>query len=149
MTISIVVRKGVCPNSAAVSGYAGPGIVGDCEALLASRDALGGDKSLNWSEDLSIGEWQGISIFDGRVVALDISSEGLTGTIPSELGSLANLRRLFLYNNQLAGEIPTELGSLSNLQQLLLWGNQLTGAIPSELGSLSNLQSLSISRQTS
>ena len=145
MTISIVVRKGVCPNSAAVSGYAGPGIVGDCEALLASRDALGGDKSLNWSEDLSIGEWQGISIFDGRVVALDISSEGLTGTIPSELGSLANLRRLFLYNNQLAGEIPTELGSLANLRRLLLWGNQLTGGIPTELGSLANLLSLDLS----
>ena len=103
MTISIVVRKGVCPNSAAVSGYAGPGIVGDCEALLASRDALGGDKSLNWSEDLSIGEWEGISIFKGRVVALDISSEGLTGTIPSELGSLANLEGLLLWGNQLTG----------------------------------------------
>ena len=37
MTISIVVRKGVCPNSAAVSGHTGPEIVGDCEALLASR----------------------------------------------------------------------------------------------------------------
>ena len=96
MTISIVVRKGVCPNSAAVSGYAGPGIVGDCEALLASRDALGGDKSLNWSEDLSIGEWQGISISKGRVARLNLVDQGLTGTIPSELGSLTNLRWLSL-----------------------------------------------------
>ena len=144
MTISIVVRKGVCPNSAAVSGYAGPGIVGDCEALLASRDALGGDKSLNWSEDLSIGEWEGISIFKGRVVALDISSEGLTGTIPSELGSLANLEGLLLWGNQLTGGIPTELGSLANLRWLFLYNNQLTGEIPAELGSLSNLQSLDL-----
>ena len=37
MTIIITVREGVCPNSAAVSGYSDPGIVADCEALLASR----------------------------------------------------------------------------------------------------------------
>ena len=142
MTISIVVRKGVCPNSAAVSGYAGPGIVGDCEALLASRDALGGDKSLNWSEDLSIGEWEGISISKGRVARLHLVDQGLTGTVPSELGSLTNLQSLSLDLNHLTGEIPAELGNLSNLQQLSLWENQLTGGIPTELGSLANLQRL-------
>ena len=110
MTISIVVRKGVCPNSAAVSGHTGPGIVGDCEALLASRNALGGDKSLNWSEDLSIGEWQGISIFKGRVEVLYLVDQGLTGTITSELGSLSNLKVLSLGLNHLTGEIPAELG---------------------------------------
>ena len=142
MTISIVVRKGVCPNSAAVSGYAGPGIVGDCEALLASRNALGGDKSLNWSEDLSIGEWQGISIFKGRVARLNLVDQGLTGTVPSELGSLTNLQSLSLGLNQLTGEIPTELGILANLRWLELFNNQLTGEIPTELGILANLQEL-------
>ena len=144
MTISIVVSKGVCPNSAAVSGYTGPGIVGDCEALLASRDALGGDKSLNWSEDLSIGEWQGISISKGRVARLNLVDQGLTGIVPSELGSLTNLRHLSLGGNQLTGGIPTVLGNLSNLQSLALYNNQLTGAIPVELGNLSNLQSLAL-----
>ena len=110
MTISIVVSKGVCPNSAAVSGYTGPGIVGDCEALLASRDALGGDKSLNWSEDLSIGEWQGISIFKGRVARLNLVDQGLTGIVPSELGSLTNLRHLSLGGNQLTGGDPDGAG---------------------------------------
>ena len=141
MTISIVVRKGVCPNSAAVSGYTGPGIVGDCEALLASRDALGGDKSLNWSEDISIGEWQGISIFKGRVEVLYLVDQGLTGTITSELGSLTNLQSLSLGLNHLTGEIPAELGNLSSLRR-----NQLTGEIPAELGNLSNLQALWLRR---
>ena len=145
MTISITVRKGVCPNSAAVSGYADPGIVDDCEALLASLDALSVEQSLNWDEDLSIGEWQGVSIVEGRVVELDISSEGLTGTIPSELGSLSNLVVLSLGGNQLTGEIPTELGNLANLRWLWLGGNQLTGEIPIELGNLANLQSLILS----
>ena len=144
MTISIVVSKGVCPNSAAVSGYTGPGIVGDCEALLASRDALGGDKSLNWSEDISIGEWQGISISKGRVARLHLVDQGLTGIAPSELGSLTNLRDLSLGGNQLTGGIPKELGNLANLQALVLYSNQLTGAIPVELGNLSNLRRLSL-----
>ena len=139
MTISITVRKGVCPNSAAVSGYSDPGIVHDCEALLASRDTLSVDQSLNWDEDLPIDEWKGVELADGRVVGLRMSSEGIVGTIPSELGSLANLQQLYLWGNQLTGEIPPELGGLSNLTHLYLDNNLLTGEIPPELGGLSNL----------
>ena len=142
MTISITVRKGVCPNSAAVSRYSDPGIVHDCEALLASRDALSVDQSLNWDEDLPIDEWKGVELADGRVVELRMSSEGIVGTIPSELGSLSNLLSLSLWGNRLTGGIPKELGNLANLRSLWLSGNQLTGGIPEELGSLSNLQTL-------
>ena len=144
MTISITVRKGVCPNSAAVSGYSDTGIVHDCEALLASRDTLSVDQSLNWGEDLPIDEWKGVELADGRVVGLRMSYQGIVGTIPSELGSLANLTRLSLWNNFLTGGIPTELGNLSNLHELSLSGNQLTGEIPPELGSLSNLETLDL-----
>ena len=146
MTISITVRKGVCPNSAAVSGYSDPGIVHDCEALLASRDTLSVDQSLNWDEDLPIDEWKGIRIAAGRVVGLRMTSEGIVGTIPSELGNLSNLQGLSLWGNQLTGGIPKELGSLANLRSLWLQGNRLTGGIPKELGSLANLRSLSLSR---
>ena len=45
----------------------------------------------------------------------------MTGEIPSELGSLANLVELYLADNQLTGEVPVELGSLANLE----------GAVPS------------------
>ena len=144
MTISITVRKGVCPNSAAVSGYSDPGIVHDCEALLASRDTLSVDQSLNWDEDLPIDEWKGVELANGRVVELGMSSEGIVGTIPSELGNLSNLQGLSLWGNQLTGEIPPELGGLSNLTRLLLDGNQLTGEIPPELGGLSNLTYLNL-----
>ena len=36
----------------------------------------------------------------------------------AELGSLSNLERLYLKENDLSGEIPAELGSLSNLEAL-------------------------------
>ncbi len=139
MTVNITVLEGVCPNSAAVSGYVGPGIVADCEALLVSRDALRGGQSLNWSEQLSIGDWQGIEILNNRVVGIDMSSQGLSGAVPSELGNLSALVRLELDQNELTGTIPPELGGLANLRTLSLEYNQLNGEIPSELGDLVNL----------
>ena len=142
MTVSITVLDGVCPNSAAVSGYTDPGIVADCEALLASKDLLRGDQALNWSEDLSIDSWQGIEIAHERVVGIDLSSRGLSGSIPSELAILTNLRRLVLILNKLNGLIPPEVGNLEDLRFLDLRWNQLTGEIPSQLGELNNLQRL-------
>ena len=44
-----------------------------------------------------------------------------------------------LDENLLSGTIPTELGRLANLTVLHLWGNQLTGQIPTQLGDLSSL----------
>ena len=34
-----------------------PGLVSDCEALLASRGHVGGDATLNWSADTPIADW--------------------------------------------------------------------------------------------
>ena len=69
---------------------------------------------------------------------------GLSGEIPPELGSLANLEELHLHHNRLTGEIPPELGNLSNLVELHLDDNQLTGAIPVEHARLSKLEELSL-----
>ena len=73
---------------------------------------------------------------------LDLGGQGLTGSIPSEIGKLTNLRHLYLYNNQLTGSIPSEIGKLTNLRHLYLDNNQLTGPIPSEIGNLKNLTRL-------
>ena len=132
-----------CATGGAVSGN--PGLVSDCEALLASRDTLAGTAlPLNWSAARPMAEWDGVTISGTpqRVTGLDLLDKGLTGTIPAQLGRLSSLQVLRLNGNQLTGEIPTQLGSLSNLQELWLIQNQLTGEIPSELGSLANLEHL-------
>ena len=147
MTVTITVRSPVCPGSAAVSGAATGGMVADCEALLSARDALTGSAALNWSADTHITAWEGVEVGRRpmRVVGLELDySNQLRGTIPSELGSLTNLRWLNLENSQLSGAIPPELGRLTNLEHLVLWDNELTGEIPAELGGLAKLQSLGL-----
>ena len=129
-----------------------PGLVEDCRTLLTIRNALAGDSFLNWSAEVPIGEWEGVSVAGEplRVVELAFSSvrraddHKLKGVIPPELGNLSELRALDLGIKKLTGSIPPELGNLSKLQWLILQHNLLSGSIPPELGNLSNLRWLSI-----
>ena len=133
-------------GSAVADATNNPGLVSDCEALLASRDTLAGTAALNWSADTPIVEWDGVVVqgTPHRVTQLVLRSKELTGTIPEELGGLSNLRYLDLCNNGLTGEIPPELGSLARLGHLELSFNSLTGTIPTQLGSLTDLRILRV-----
>ena len=117
-------------------------------ALVALYNATDGENwPLNekWLSDAPLGEWYGVTTLDdGRVTGLNLGTNGLSGEIPPELGSLSNLTYLYLDTNDLSGEIPAELGSLSNLTYLDLVVNDLSGEIPAELGSLSNLTYLGL-----
>ena len=145
----IRVTTNACATGVAVLNPANnPELVSDCNALLASRDALAGSATLNWSESRSIADWGGVTV-DGtpqRVTGLDLDDRQLTGAIPAELGRLVNLQALYLSQNRLTGPIPASLGRLVNLQVLYLWGNELTGPIPASLGGLSNLRFLSLAQ---
>ena len=123
-----------------------PGLVSDCEVLLAARDALAGSASLNWSADVGMESWDGVAIWGDpmRVITLSLHEQGLTGVIPPELGDLDRLQELLLDGNELSGEIPLELAMLGNLGYLWLEDNRLTGAIPPELSRL-NLKGLFLS----
>ena len=123
-------------------------IAADKAALVALYQATDGDNwlsRLNWLSDAPIGTWLGVTTDDsGRVIKLNLSQNGLQGTIPPALGDLTNLESLDLSDNQLRGEIPPTLGSLANLDSLDFWANQLRGEIPPELGNLNNLKSLDL-----
>ncbi|WP_420449635.1 M66 family metalloprotease [Candidatus Palauibacter sp.] len=69
-----------------------------------------------------------------------------SGTIPPELGSLANLEVLWLFLNDLTGEIPAQLGNLTRLEVLSIGDNPLSGRIPPELGGLPALRDLDLGR---
>ena len=158
-----------CEEGGAVADpTANPGLAQDCNTLLGLRDTLAGHVDLNWSADLTIGQWDGWKVFSApaRVVSLklqnrelsgaipaelgsldglevlDLSGNRLTGSIPAEIGNLAGLNCLYLDDNRLTGEIPVELGNLAKLRHLLLNDNRLTGGVPFELGDLGELEYL-------
>ena len=87
-----------------------PGLVRDCETLLAVRDTLRGTGALNWSVDTTITDWDGVTVegTPGRVTRLSLPSKSLTGTIPAGLGRL-DLTTLKLAGNSLTGCIPPAL----------------------------------------
>ena len=92
-------------SDAVPSVASNPGLVADCEALLAARDPLAGSGTLNWSGSTAIAAWDGVTLSGSplRVTSLALSDSQLTGAIPPELGNLNNLERLNLTRNQLTG----------------------------------------------
>ena len=62
--------------------------------------------------------------------------------LPESIGRLTQLRKLYLFENQLTA-LPESLDRLTQLEALYLGGNRLT-ALPESLGSLTELQELSL-----
>ena len=129
-------------------GTVPPATTSDRDGLVAFFNATDGSNwrdSANWLTDVPIEEWYGVSTDGGgRVTALTLPGNQLTGGIPTELGNLINLEGMDLSGNQLTGAIPTELGNLVKLESIDLSANQLTGPIPTGLGTLENLQTVSL-----
>ncbi|KAL1113578.1 hypothetical protein V6Z11_D02G198200 [Gossypium hirsutum] len=88
---------------------------------------------------------------------------GLSGRIPTSIGLLKNLRKLYLYGNKLRGSVPESIvmyldanhlegeipfpsnyGQMPLLGFLRLQNNQLGGKIPPNLGYLVSLQRVSL-----
>ena len=126
-----------------------PGLVADCETLLAAKVILTGTGSFgrNWSASTPITQWQGVSALGSprRVTRVSLANMDLNGTIPEALGTLSALRELVLRDNDLTGPIPAVLSNLTNLTELKLDGNELAGTIPKVLGNLNNLEILWLS----
>ena len=114
-------------------------------------------RSTNWLTDEPISTWYGISVnAEGRVIAIRINVNDLSGTIPADLAGLDKLETLDIRHNRLRGSIPPEIGELRNLRVLVTIGpsggsgftvlpfNRLTGALPPELGKLSSLERMEV-----
>ena len=128
-TDSVAVTITVNDSQAGCDTVGDIGLVNDCEALLDSKDALGG--SLNWADDTAMSDWDGVTMSDDRVTAVNLRDQGLDGTISGALGRLSELTSLNLRSNSdLSGEIPGSLNYLSNLTVLNLHSNSHTGEIP-------------------
>ena len=122
----------------------------DTEALMAFYHATNGDNwtnNDNWLSSEPIDTWHGVSVTQtGRVEALYLNANRLTGELPPELANLENLARMNLSENELTGEIPAGLGDIEHLEILDLRQNELTGEIPAGLGDIEHLTILDLSK---
>ena len=99
-------------------------------------------RSLNL-EGISLNSISGIGAAKG-LEEINLTDNDLSGSLPSELLTLLNLRRLMLNYNQLTGRVPEGIAVLRNLQELYLLHNRMTGQLPAALGSLTNLKILAL-----
>ncbi|KAJ0909693.1 putative non-specific serine/threonine protein kinase [Helianthus annuus] len=81
----------------------------------------------------------------GLVTLLDLSSNNLSGQIPSELTTLHNLQSLNFSRNQLTGEIPNKIGDMKSLESFDLSVNNLSGELPTSLSGLNFLGTFNVS----
>ena len=115
-------------------------VTADRAALVVLYNATGGanwTNNTNWLSNEPLSEWHRVETDeDGRVTALRLVANGLSGEIPAELENLTNLQVLSLSTNTLSGEIPAELGNLTNLQSLSLSANEVERGNPGGAGEL-------------
>jgi len=99
---------------------------------------------VKWDRDTPISEWHGVTVKDGKVVALDLSDNNLQGKIPLTIGNLRYLEHLNLSNNAIEGKMPRLFRKLDNLKSIDVAGNQLEGQLPNTIYQLGNLRELNV-----
>ena len=85
----------------------------DRAALAALYESTGGadwtDRT-NWLSDEAIADWYGVETdASGRVSGLGFADNGLTGTLPPEIGNLSHLGSVVFWGNALTGPVPRAL----------------------------------------
>ncbi|TXG48875.1 hypothetical protein EZV62_024750 [Acer yangbiense] len=79
------------------------------------------------------------------MLGIDLSSNELTGDIPTEIGNLQQIKAMNLSHNSLSGSIPESFSNLSNIESLDLSHNKLSGRIPPQLTQLNSLAIFNVS----
>ncbi|MBA0791995.1 hypothetical protein Gohar_016528 [Gossypium harknessii] len=108
----------------------------DQSALLALKAYIVSDPQkmlkTNWSAATSVCNWIGVTCGSRhqRVIALNLSSMLLTGTIPSQIGNLSFLTSLDLMSNSFYGSLPDQFTNLHRLKHIDLSWNNFYGEIP-------------------
>ncbi|VFQ44808.1 hypothetical protein [Desulfoluna butyratoxydans] len=92
--------------------------------------------------------WYGIE-FDttssSPLIGIDLSNNGLTGSIPQTISTFSELVSINLSQNNLLGAIPDSIGSITRLESIDLSYNRLRGTIPSTIVNLKKLSSINLS----
>ncbi|XP_021287132.1 receptor kinase-like protein Xa21 [Herrania umbratica] len=114
-------------------------------ALKAYIDPGTANILASWTTKSSVCNWIGVTCGGQpqRVIALNLSSMGLDGTlppqigkVPSALGNITSLKKIYLSKNQLSGFITSSIFNVSSLQIIDLSFNRLVGGLPVDMFNL-------------
>ena len=73
---------------------------------------------------------------------MDMSRNSLVGTIPNSYGTLTKLEYFLVEENKLTGTFPSTMTKMPNMKTLTVAGNSLVGTIPNSLSTYSKLTSV-------
>ncbi|CAI7758865.1 unnamed protein product [Closterium sp. NIES-53] len=114
-----------------------PGLL-DCQAAW-------GVTFNQWQEGGDCSQADGLTCdSNGMITSMVLDDMGLSGSLPTSLGSFINLSYLSLWSNSLTGELPSTITALTALSDIVLEFNQLAGSLPQGLSTLSRLSRLSL-----
>lgn len=121
----------------------------DMLSLLGFKEAITNDPLgvlSSWNKSIHFCSWKGVWCspkHPGRVTALNLAGQGLSGTIAVSVGNLTSVRSVDLSSNNFSGQIP-HLANLQKMQVLNLSFNTLDGIIQDTLTNCSNLRKLDL-----
>lgn len=89
--------------------------------------------------------WDGVTCSNNKVISIKVSTMGIKGVLPADIGQLTDLQSLDLsFNKDLGGVLTPTIGNLKQLTTLILAGCSFHGNIPDELGSLPKLSYMAL-----
>ncbi|XP_058071005.1 probable LRR receptor-like serine/threonine-protein kinase At3g47570 [Magnolia sinica] len=116
-----------------------PGNFGRLQDINILFGVGGGDNDLSFLTSLTnCSHLEGLYLYSNR----------LSGQIPSSIGNITRLVKLYLDGNCLQGSIPLSLGNCRHLETLVLSRNKLNGTIPKEILSFHSLVTLNIDQNS-
>ncbi len=125
-----------------------PPPAGTPESVLQSFQASVADpfqQLSSWASGSACdGTWNGVACSNGDVVALDLRSFGLAGSLPASFSALSSLQQLSLQSNSFNGTLPAAWSALTQLTLLELQSNQVAGTLPSAWSALAGLSRLNL-----
>ncbi|KAK9115907.1 hypothetical protein Sjap_014854 [Stephania japonica] len=111
---------------------------GDAAVMQLLKKSLKIPPSLDWSAPDPC-NWAKVQCSDGRVTRIQIGSQGVSGTVPSDMKNMTSLERLELQQNSISGPLPS-LSGMGVLQVVLVHNNNFSRVPNDFFAGLSSLQ---------
>ncbi|MFK8161245.1 MAG: T9SS type A sorting domain-containing protein [Lewinella sp.] len=113
------------------------------EKFYAATEGDSWSNNDGWLTDCEPCSWTGIGCDENdRVTSIILRGNGLTGTLPTEIGDFEHLLRINLAYNEVGGELPASLFTIASLRDINFSGNLLSGTLPSTVGEQPLLENL-------